>query len=140
MAQLKRLADGYVVTVASQPKEVTDGWDCGDQVIADPGHSLYEVVSTLLTPVQFHNAFSVTERIKIKASTDPIVKEFWNTFELAASQPGETIDTSSAAVVGGLAYIAGATSAPQPVIAAGDLVLASPARIAQIQAGTPGGF
>lgn len=142
MPQIKIVATGQVLTVAQVPEWRNGAWYCGDQTLQDEHKTVYAAVVQfpLLTPVQFHNSFSVSERIKLKASADPLVQEFWKTFQLAASQPGELIDPNSAAVLGGLAYIAGATSAPAPVIDPTNQVLASAARIAQIQAGTPGGF
>lgn len=139
MAQIKRLADNTLITVDSTPVWIAGIWECGNIRFVDPGKSLFANASyQMMTPVTFHDAFNITERIAIKSSTDPIVMEFWKTFELAANTTGQMIDPNGAAIIGGLAYLAGQTVAPQPVIAA--VILASPARIAQIQAGLPGGF
>ena len=87
--------------------------------------------AALLTPMQFYLAFTPTERIAIKKSTDPIVQEFWATYELASSQPGGSIDPNLPSVIEGLAYLA----TPSTATPAGPGILASAARIAQIQAG-----
>lgn len=83
----------------------------------------------LLTPMQFYLAFKPAERIAIKGSADPIVKEFWATYELAV-QVGAPIDPNLASVVGGVQYLA--TPAPN-----GPGILAAADRVAQILAGAP---
>ena len=83
-----------------------------------------------LTPIQFYLAFTPHERIAIKSSTDPDVKEFWATYELAA-QVGSSIDPNLVSIVEGLAYLATPATATPP----GPGVLATAARIAQIQMG-----
>ena len=88
------------------------------------------VVYSLLSPMQFYLAFTPSERIAIKKSTDPVVEEFWATYQLAA-QVNAHIDPNLASVAEGLAYLATATTATPP----GAGILAGAARIAQIQAG-----
>ena len=85
-----------------------------------------------LSPIEFYLAFTPAERIAIKTSTDPIVKEFWATYELAA-QVGAQINPQLVSIVESLAYLVTPTTATPP----GPGILASTARIAQIQAGIP---
>ena len=85
-----------------------------------------------LTPMQFYLAFTPTERMAIKKSTDPVVLEFWATYQLAI-QLNNTIDPNLVSVQGGLAYLAAPTTATPP----GAGILASTARIAQISNGIP---
>jgi len=138
--QLKHLVDNSLIQATKKPVWDSGVWDCGSSRWSDPGQSLYQDATTghdLMKPITFYLAFSVSERTAIKTSNDAIVKEFWAAYQLAASQSDELIDPDSTAIVGGLAYLAGQTVAPQPVIAA---PIITAARIAQIQAGTPGGF
>ena len=86
----------------------------------------------VLTPMQFYLAFTPTERMAIKKSTDPVVVEFWATYQLAA-QLNNTIDPNLVSVQEGLTYLATSTTATPP----GAGILASTARIAQISAGVP---
>jgi hypothetical protein len=81
--------------------------------------------------MQFYLAFTPTERINIKKSTDPMVMEFWATYELAA-QTGHNIDPNLVSVQEGLAWLA----TPATATPAGPGILAT-ARIAQISAGVP---
>ena len=85
-----------------------------------------------LTPMQFYLAFTPTERMAIKKSTDPVVVEFWATYQLAA-QLNNTIDPNLVSVQEGLTYLATSTTATPP----GAGILASTARIAQISQGIP---
>ena len=86
----------------------------------------------LLSPMQFYLAFTPTERIAIKKSTDPDVQEFWATYEVA-ERLNNTIDPNLVSVQEGLAWLATATTATPP----GPGILASTARIAQISKGIP---
>jgi hypothetical protein len=79
----------------------------------------------ILTPMVFYLAFTPAERIAIKASTDPVVVEFWATYQLAA-QTSHPIDMGLVSVVEGVTYLS--TTTP-PLVA--------PARVAEILAGTP---
>lgn len=85
-----------------------------------------------LDPMTFYLAFTPAERIAIKTSADPIVKEFWDTYQLAADLK-KNIDPNLNSVIEGLNYLATPTTASPP----GAGILASPARVAQIQAGIP---
>ena len=86
----------------------------------------------VLTPMQFYLAFTPAERMAIKKSADPVVVEFWATYQLAA-QLNNTIDPNLVSVQEALTYLATATTATPP----GAGILASTARIAQISAGVP---
>ena len=85
-----------------------------------------------LTPMQFYLAFTPAERMAIKKSTDPMVQEFWATYQLAA-QLNNTIDPNLVSVQDGLGWLATPTTATP----AGPGILASTARIAQISEGIP---
>jgi len=129
--QIKNIASGEIDAVASLPLWIEGVWECGDQRFTDPAKTLYEMPTTLqLTAMALYLAFTPAERIAIKKSTDPIVEDFWATYELAADQKA-TIDPTLASFVAGLTYLATPTTATPP----GPGILASPARIAQIQAG-----
>ena len=80
----------------------------------------------ILTPMQFYLAFTPTERIAIKKSTDLIVVEFWATYQLAA-QLNNTIDPNLISVQEGLDWLATPTTATP----AGPGILAT-SRITQI--------
>ncbi len=86
----------------------------------------------ILTPMQFYLAFTPTERMAIKKSTDANVIEFWATYQLAA-QLNNTINPNLVSVQEALTYLATPTTASPP----GPGILASTARIAQISAGIP---
>ncbi len=86
----------------------------------------------LLSPMAFYLAFTPVERIAIKTSADPMVKEFWETYELAV-QSNASIDPNLVSVQDSLAYLAQPTDADPP----GAGILASIDRVAQILAGTP---
>lgn len=85
----------------------------------------------LLTPMTFYLAFTPAERIEIKASKDPIVVEFWATYQLSV-QLNRPVDPNLVSVRQALAYLA-APIDPGPGVG----ILASPERIAQILAGIP---
>lgn len=82
------------------------------------------VVWPLLTPMTVYLAFTVLERIAIKTSIDPLIKEFWATYNLSV-QLDKPTDPNLISVQGILAYM----------VTAG--ILSSNARIAQISAGVP---
>lgn len=85
----------------------------------------------LLTPTAFYMAFTAQEMIAIKASADPLVKEFYARYQIAL-QANSPIDPNLVSVSEGLAYLAAPVS-PGP----GAGILASTDRIQQILAGTP---
>jgi hypothetical protein len=84
-----------------------------------------------LTPMQFYLAFTPTERLAIKKSTDQDVVEFWATYELAV-QTNTPINPNLVSVREGLAWLATPATATPP----GPGILAA-SRIAQISAGIP---
>jgi hypothetical protein len=83
-----------------------------------------------LAPMDFYLAFTPAERIAIKKSIDPVIVEFWTTFELQV-QLGGRVDPNLVSVQEGLNYLATPTTATPP----GAGILASQDRIAQINAG-----
>lgn len=76
-------------TLAGAVSDGEGGW-----TNPDPG-------PVVLSPMQFYLAFTPTERVAIKASTDPLVAEFWQTFELAV-QTATVIHTGLASVTDGV--------------------------------------
>jgi hypothetical protein len=85
----------------------------------------------LLTPMTLYMAFKPAERIAIKASVDPMVKEFWAMYQLSVQLEKPT-DPNLVSVQEALAYLA-APASPGP----GGGILASADRVAQILAGIP---
>lgn len=128
MPQIKNLVTGVITTVSQNPVWSPPGgpqglWVCGDQNFTDATGTNYAVISVTyakLPPVAFYLAFKPAERIAIKGSTDPLVQEFWQTFELA-SAAGVPIDPNLVSIQWGLAYLG--TTTP-PILADG--------RVAQI--------
>lgn len=141
MPQIKLIATGEVFTVSENPVWSPPGgpqglWVCGNHNFTDPTGAAYQVVSgtliyPVLTPMAFYLAFTPTERINIKKSTDPMVMEFWATYELAA-QTNHNIDPNLVSVQEGLAWLATPTTATP----AGPGILAA-TRVAQISQGIP---
>ena len=84
-----------------------------------PGPKVY----ASLTPMEFYLAFSPQERIAIKSSQDAVVKEFWETYQIAKDLKNN-IDPNLSSVVGGLEYLRGLG------------ILASDDRIESIRSGT----
>lgn len=78
-----------------------------------------------LTPMQFYLKFTVAERIAVKASIDPLVKEFWETYQVAL-QTGSNIDFNIADNRAALAYMS-ANPVGTPILGAGrmDTILTS---------------
>lgn len=85
----------------------------------------------LLTPMTLYMAFTPAERIAIKTSEDPMVKEFWDMYQLSVKLGTQT-DPNLVSVREALAYLA-APANPGP----GGGILGSPERVAQIMAGIP---
>lgn len=65
----------------------------------------------LISAGSFYNLFTVPERIAIKTSEDPFVKEFWETYQNAVAT-GQEINLGSPAVQTGLAYLVAADRLP----------------------------
>ena len=128
MAQIKRLSDGSLTTVESQPVWINGIWECGNMRFTDPSQTLYQAVASypILTPMQLYLAFTPAERIAIKKSTDPDVIEFWATYQLAV-QTNTPIDPNLISVQEGLDWLATPTTATP----AGPGILAT-SRITQI--------
>lgn len=124
MKTYARIVDGIAVDVttsdptelfhpeiAAQFVEVPDGTAHGDRLVdgawvkyvpPDPVEAarVYE----LLTPMTFYMAFKPAERIAIKTSTDPVVAEFWFTFDLSVKLD-KPVDPNLKSVVDGLQYL-----------------------------------
>ena len=89
------------------------------------------VVLPNLTPMQFYLALTPAERMAIKRSTDPVVVEFWATYQLAV-QLNDFINPNLTSVQGGLEYLSVTNQLPAVTPAATYIL---PARIPQILAG-----
>jgi len=135
MAQIKRLSDGALITVASSPVWVAGIWECGDQRFTDAMQTLYQAVVTLplLTPVQFYDALTPVEETAILGSTDPLVQAFARRLSRALNS-GTMIDPNLTTVQEGLAYLS--LTAQQPATTPASTYIL-PARVAQILAGSP---
>ena len=133
MAQIKRVADGEVFTVASDPVWIGGIWECGDQRFTDVHCDAYTPVEQLplLTPMTLYMAFTAQERIAIKTSQDVLVKEFWDMYQISVALQKPT-DPNLVSVREAIAYLA-APVVPGP----GAGILASPERIEQILQGIP---
>jgi hypothetical protein len=103
--------------------EVPDGTLPGAVSDGEGGWANPDPDPVVLTPMQFYLAFTPAERVAIKASTNPLVQEFWQTFELAV-QTNTSIHTALQSVVDGVNALATAG-----LIAEG--------RVADILAGVP---
>jgi len=75
------------------------------------------VTYPVLTPMQFYLAFTISERIAIKTSTDPVVKEVWDTYQVAL-QTGSSIDLNLEDNRNALAYMS-ANPVGSPILASG---------------------
>lgn len=106
---------------AGQHRQIQFEEDAGDAVEALP----------LLTPMTLYMAFKPTERITIKASTDPLVQEFWAMYQLSVQLQKPT-DPNLVSVRTAIAYLA-APADPGP----GAGILESPERVEEILAGIP---
>lgn len=106
------------------------GWTCS-LVDEGPVFSAPAATLPLLTPMTLYMAFTPTERIKIKASTDPLVIEFWAMYQLSV-QLNKPTDPNLISVQEALAYLAAPVSAGQ-----GAGILASVERVQQVLAGIP---
>jgi hypothetical protein len=86
----------------------------------------------LLTPMTLYMAFTPGERIAIKTSSDPMVKEFWEMYQLSV-QLGKPTDPNLASVQGAIAYLARSKEADPPGVG----ILATEERVDQILQGIP---
>jgi hypothetical protein len=124
--------------VAIQFVEVPDGTQNGatlvDGVWTPPAPAPEPIPAPMpmLTPMTFYLAFTPQERIAIKSSTDPLVKEFWASYELAV-QLQKDVDPNLVSVSAAVAYLARQPGDDPP----GPGILASPERVQQILAGVP---
>lgn len=86
-----------------------------------------------LTPMQFYLAFKPAERIALKTSTDPMVQEFWATYQLAV-QTGTSIEMGLQSNQDAIAYLAIPKTAQTPLGTAGPGILTAE-RVAQVLMG-----
>jgi len=135
MAQIKRVDDGEIFTVASDPVWINSVWECGDQRFTDPSGSEYEPVSSLplLTPVQFYDALTPQEETAILGSTDPLVITFARRLDRAL-QTNAPVNPNLPTVKEGLIYLSSTNQQPAVTPAAPYIL---PERVQQILAGTP---
>lgn len=115
---------GLTISVSAAPVYEHGMWECGDQRFTDPTKTHYEPVPVFepMTPMTFYLAFTVAERLAIKTNPDPIIVEFWDTYQ-RAERTGTNVDPNLASVVNGLTYLFGKD------------VLAEQSRIDEIRAG-----
>lgn len=127
--------------VAAQFITVPEGTLHGDRLNEDGSWTKYAEQPTPaptippldpLTPMTFYLAFTPAERIAIKSSTDPVVKEFWETYQLSV-QLNKPTDPNLVSVQAGLNYLAQKPTDTPP----GPGILASHDRVTQILAGVP---
>ena len=120
-------------TIAEPNHLIQPGWIVSGTTEA-PIFSAPAATSALpvLTPMTLYMAFTPAERIAIKASTDPMVVEFWTMYQLSVQLQKPT-DPNLVSVQEALAYLAQPKDATPP----GAGILASKDRIAQILAGIP---
>lgn len=133
MPSIKNIQTGEIFTVPANPQFKDGVWDCGDLRFQDPEGSLYEAKVDLpvLTPMTLYMAFTAAERIAIKNSADPMVKEFWEMYDMSVRLNKPT-DPNLVSVQEALQYLATPAS-PGP----GAGILASQDRVQQILQGIP---
>lgn len=127
-------ADGSVqITLAEPNHAIQPGWIVSGTTDA-PIFTAPSATSALpvLTPMTLYMAFTPAERIAIKASTDPMVMEFWAMYQLSVQLQKPT-DPNLVSVQEALAYLA----QPKDAMPPGAGILASQARVTQILAGIP---
>jgi hypothetical protein len=83
MWQLKNIETGLLQLCSVRPQWISGIWECGEFRVTDVNGDLYEVVELppsppKVSPVQFKLLFTSPERIAIKASTDPVVQDFFD--------------------------------------------------------------
>lgn len=133
------IAECFTADIAALFSEVLDGTvvnsilanDVWTAPAVNPSPISPSVQYPVISAGMFYNCFTATEMIAIKASTDPLVKEFYARYQVAL-QVNEPINPNLVSVQEGLAYLAAPVS-PGP----GAGILASTSRIDQILAGTP---
>lgn len=120
------IRDGVVAHIATSNDEYLQGVEavvpCDETIVAGMvwdgvAFSSPSVVVTypILTPMQFYLAFTITERIAIKTSTDPVVKEVWETYQVAL-QTGSSVDLNLEDNRNALAYMS-ANPTESPILA-----------------------
>jgi len=86
-------------------------------ITPSPSPAPPQIVYPVLTPMQFYLAFKPQERIAIKTSTDPVIVEFWDTFQLAVTA-NAGIDPNLASIQEGLTYLSAPTEPTVAIITA----------------------
>lgn len=85
MPQIKRLADGAIINVTSDPKWVSGVWECGSERFADPSEAAYQAVVAYpsVTVPAFMLLFTSPERQGIRAKVadtgapDHTLNDWW---------------------------------------------------------------
>lgn len=88
MWKLKNIETGELIECPEKPVFLAGIWECGLFRITDASGSEYEIIDPPVTPpklspVEFKLLFTAEERIAIKTSDNPVVKDF---FELVENQ------------------------------------------------------
>ena len=124
---------GTVDYIVDDNSPVDVGWlvdtSTGIPVFAAP--PLASKPLTNLTPMQFYLAFTPGERMAIKTSTDPVVVEFWATYQLAV-QLNDSINPNLPSIAGAVEYLSITNRLPSVTP---EVTYILPSRVAQILAG-----
>jgi len=138
-----KLADCFTPEIAALfmecPDNVTAGstvdsngeWEIAPVPELPPNNVTPAEVYEPLTPMTLYMAFTPDERIAIKASSDPYVKEFWEMYQLSV-QLNKPTDPNLVSVQNALGYLTLTPESTPP----GPGIL-QPERVAQILAGIP---
>lgn len=134
MPRIRHIKSKEEFVVSEVPRLISGVWECGDRRFTDLSGAEYEpiVEYEVLTPMTLYMAFKTDERLKIKASSDPLVQEFWEMYQLSV-QLGKPTDPNLPSVQNAIAYLAQPKDATPP----GAGILESPERIEQILLGIP---
>ena len=111
---------------------LVDGvWTNPAPVVVTPAEPV--VTYPTRTPMAFYLSFAPMERIALKASTDPVVQEFWATYLLAV-QTGADIDMSLQSNLDAISYLSIPVTAQTPFGTPGPGILTAE-RVAQVLQG-----
>ncbi len=115
MPQIKRIADGALISVSDAPKYISGIWECGDQRFTDENRDQYESAHVLpvVTPPQFLLLFTSAERVaaRAKRATDQTLQDF---FALIEDPRLEEVDMNLMSVQNGILYMLQTTSLYDP--------------------------
>lgn len=87
MLKLRNILTGIIIETDKEPTFSNGIWDGGNIRIVDFRKTLYETVNypaisdLTISPIRFKLLFTTTQRIAVRTSEDPIVKDFFNLIE-----------------------------------------------------------